>query len=196
MEKFLFENVDGVVDKLLEEWDKLEEKKNEDYTISVVSHYNIMKNIINYLVKNTSFTLCDIELEEPNYRNYYDEYILTIDSNLEIWCQKAKLDNGKYVRVEDSVTFVHSDVNSKFVVINKDECLIEFDFGTEGETVCDCDECCGCCDCNKELAIESDDNMHGFTVNRSDENGYSSYSFYSDNDSIIRYMLKHIKEFL
>ena len=192
MEKFLFEDVSGVVDKLLEEWDKLEEKKKEDYTISVVSHYNIMKDIINYLVKNTSFMLCDIELEEPNYRNYYDEYILTIDSNLEIWCQKAKLDNDKYVRVEDSITFVHSDVNSKFVVINKNECLIEFDFGSEEETVCDCDECCGCC-CNNELAIETDDNMHGFTVNRSNENGYSSYSFFSTDMGLVEQMAKMFK---
>lgn len=193
LEKFLFENVDGVVDKLLEEWDKLEEKKNEDYTISVVSHYNIMKDIINYLVKNTSFMLCDIELEEPNYRNYYDEYILTIDSNLEIWCQKAKLDNGKYVRVEDSVTFVHSDVNSKFVVINKDECLIEFDFGTEEETECSCNECCDCCECGNAIAIESDDNIHGFTVNRSDENSCYSYSFYSTNMGLVEQMAKMFK---
>ena len=193
MEKFLFENISGVVDKLLEEWDKLDEKKKEDYTISVVSHYNIMKDIINYLVKNTSFMLCDIELEEPNYRNYYDEYILTIDSNLEIWCQKAKLDNGKYVRVEDSVTFVHSDVNSKFVIKNEGKNMIEFDFATEEETECNCDECCGCCDCNNKLAIESDDDMHGFTVNRSDENSHYSYSFYSTDIGLVEQMAKMFK---
>lgn len=190
MEKFLFENVEGVADKFLESWDKLEENKDDDFfTISVVSHYNIMKDIINYLAKNTGFVLCNIELEEPTYRDYEDEYILTVDSNGEIWCQKAKVD-GRYVHVEDNITFVHSDVNSKFVVINKDECLIEFDFATEEETECNC---CGCCDCNNELAIESDDNMHGFTVNRSDENGYSSYSFYSTNMGLVEQMAKMFK---
>lgn len=193
MEKFLFENIEGVADKLLEEWDKLEENKDDDFfTISVVSHYNIMKDIINYLVKNTSFVLCNLELEEPTYRDYEDEYILTVDSNGEIWCQKANVD-GRYIRVEDSITFVHSDVNSKFVVTNKDECLIEFDFGIEEETVCDCDKCCGCCDCNNEIAIESDNDMHRFTVNRSNENSYYSYSFYSTNEKLVEEMARLFK---
>lgn len=193
MEKFLFENVEGVADKFLESWDKLEENKDDDFfTISVVSHYNIMKDIINYLAKNTGFVLCNIELEEPTYRDYEDEYILTVDSNGEIWCQKAKVD-GRYVHVEDNITFVHSDVNSKFVVINKDECLIEFDFATEEETECNCDECCGCCECDNELAINSDDDMHGFTVNRSGENGYSSYSFYSTDMGLVEQMAKMFK---
>lgn len=193
MEKFLFEDIEGVADKLLESWDKLEENKDDDFfTISVVSHYNIIKDIINYLAKNTGLVLCNLELEEPTYRDYEDEYILTVDSNGEIWCQKAKVD-GRYVHVEDNITFVHSDVNSKFVIINKDECLIEFDFGSEEETVCDRNECCGCCECGNAIAIESDDNMHGFIVNRSDENSYYSYSFYSTDIGLIKQMAKMFK---
>ena len=192
MEKFLFEGVDGFVDKFLEEWDKLEENKDDDFfTISVISHYNTIKDIINYLAKNTCFVLCNLELEEPTYRDYEDEYILTVDSDGEIWCQKAKVD-GRYVHVEDDITFVHSDVNSKFVVLNKDECMVEFDFGTEEEFECDCNECCGCC-CNNELAIESDDNMHGFTVNRSDENSHYSYSFYSTDMGLVEQMARLFK---
>lgn len=186
MEKFLFEDVSGVVDKLLEAWDKFEESIDDDFfTISVVSHYNIMKDIINYLAKNTGFVLCNIELEEPTYRDYEDEYILTVDSNGEIWCQKAKVD-GRYIHVEDDITFVHSDVNSKFVVINKNACLIEFGFSSEEEFECNCN----CSECCNGTVLMSDDDMHGFTVNRSDENGYSSYSFFSTDMGLVEQMAK------
>lgn len=189
MEKILFEDIEGVADKLLESWDKLEENKDDDFfTISVVSHYNIMKDIINYLAKNTGFVLCNIELEEPTYRDYEDEYILTVDSNGEIWCQKAKVD-GRYVHVEDNITFVNSDVNSKFVVINKDKCLIEFDFGSEEEFECNCN----CSECCNGTVLMSDDDMHGFTVNRSNENGYSSYSFFSTDIGLVEQMAKMFK---
>lgn len=165
MEKFLFENVEGVVDKLLEAWDKLEENDDTDfYTLSVVSHYNIMKDIINYLVKNTSFVLCNLELEEPTYRDYEDEYILTVDSDGEIWCQKAKVD-GRYIHIEDNITFVHSDVNSKFVVINKDECMVEFSFASEEETICPsgCD-CTACEDCPSKPEVTTTVDDNGYTV--------------------------------
>ena len=59
---------------------------------------------------------------------------------------------------------------------------------TVGEEECDCDECCGCCECDNELAIKSDDDMHGFSINHSDENGTSSYSFYSTNMDLVEKM--------
>lgn len=166
MENFLFEDVEGFVDKFLEEWDKFEDDDDDFYTISVVSHYNIMKDIINYLVQNTGFILCNLELEEPTYRDYDDEYILTVDSDGEIWCQKAKVD-GRYIHVEDNLTFVHSDVNSKFVLTNKNENMVEFGFGSEEETVCtsDCD-CMACEDCphKPEMDVTVGDNGYEIKI--------------------------------
>ena len=194
MEKFLFEDVEGFVDKFLEEYENYENDKDFD-GISIVAHYEHIRDILNYLVKNTCFEVYDVELKTYESDFYRDEYTLVVDEDKKIWCQKVKFDKV-YLHLEEKVIFVHSDVNSQFAIKNKGENMIEFDFGTEEETEFDCNECCGCCECGEELAIESDDNMHGFTVNRSDENGYSSYSFFSDNDSIIRYMIEHIKEFL
>lgn len=184
MEKFLFEDIEEFVDKFLEEYEK-RESEDDFYGVSIVAHYKPMIDILNYLVDTTCFELYDIELENPESCHYCDEYILTVDENGKFWCQKAKYD-AKYIRLEKDVTFVHSDVNSKFIIKNKDEYMIEFDF--EEDDKCDC--CCNCDECDNGFTITSDDNMHGFTVNRSNESGYSSYSFYSTNMGLVEQMAK------
>lgn len=193
MEKFLFEDIDGFVDKFLEEYENYENDKDFD-GISIVAHYEHIRDILNYLVKNTCFEVYDVELKTYESDFYRDEYTLVVDEDKKIWCQKVKFDKG-YLHLEEKVIFVHSDVNSQFAIKNKSENMIEFDFGTEEETEfeCNCTECCGCCECNNELAIESDDNMHGFTVNRSDENSCYSYSFYSTNMGLVEQMAKMFK---
>ena len=183
MEKFLFEDIEGFVDKFLEEYENYENDKDFD-GISIVAHYEHIRDILNYLVKNTCFEVYDVELKTYESDFYRDEYTLVVDEDKKFWCQKVKFDKG-YLHLEEKVIFVHSDVNSQFVIKNEGENMIEFDFATEEETECDCNECCGCCEYNNELAIESDDNMHGFTVNRSDENSYYSYSFYSTNEKLV-----------
>lgn len=191
MEKFLFENVEGFADKFLEQYENYENDKDFD-GISIVAHYEHIRDILNYLVKNTCFEVYDVELKTYESDFYRDEYTLVVDEDKKIWCQRVKFDTG-YLHLEEKVIFVHSDVNSQFVIKNKSENMIEFDFATEEEIECNCDECCGCCECDNELAIESDDNMHGFTVNRSNENGYSSYSFFSTDMGLVEQMAKMFK---
>lgn len=193
MERFLFEDVEGFADKFLEEYENYENDKDFD-GISIVAHYEHIRDILNYLVKNTCFEVYDVELKTYESDFYRDEYTLVVDEDKKIWCQKVKFDKG-YLHLEEKVIFVHSDVNSQFVIKNEDENMIEFDFATEEETECNCDECCDCggCEGNNELVIESDDDMHGFTVNRSDENGYSSYSFYSTDMGLVEQMVKMFK---
>lgn len=193
MERFLFEDVEEFVDKFLEEYENYENDKDFD-GISIVAHYEHIRDILNYLVKNTCFEVYDVELKTYESDFYRDEYTLVVDEDKKIWCQKVKFDKG-YLHLEEKVIFVHSDVNSQFAIKNKGENMIEFDFGTEEETEFEynCTECCGCCECNNELAIESDDDVHGFTVNRSDENSCYSYSFYSTSEKLVEEMARLFK---
>ena len=132
MEKFLFEDVEGFVDKFLEEYENYENDKDFD-GISIVAHYEHIRDILNYLVKNTCFEVYDVELKTYESDFYRDEYTLVVDEDKKIWCQKVKFDKG-YLHLEEKVIFVHSDVNSQFVIKNEGENMIEFDFGTEEET--------------------------------------------------------------
>ena len=56
------------------------------------------------------------------------------------------------------------------------------------------DTCEGCksedTEKDTELSIESDGDMHGFSVNRSDDNSYSSYNFYSTDMDLVEYMAR------
>ena len=164
MEKFLFEDIEEFVDKFLEEYENRENE--EDFLgVSIVAHYKPMIDILNYLLATTGLELHDIDLQEPESEYYYDEYILTVDKNAKIWCQKAKY-NDTYIYLEKDVTFIHSDVNSKFIVKNKNEHMIEFDFGVEEECECyDFGTMCCCEECSK-------------TANKSTSTSYT----YDDND--------------
>ena len=63
-----------------------------------------------------------------------------------------------------------------------------------GEDACSCDECE--CACKKDIHVEADVDMHGFSVNHSGENGWSSYSFYSTDMDLVNKEFKEIKELL
>ena len=143
-----------------------------------------------------------LELEDYEMSHYDKEYVVYLSAD-GVTCEKNHNKDGYYNGGGD-ISFVHEDCSSKMLSHIDSKVIYEFAIGECDECYdedcdydCDCDECCGCDDANdKELDIESDDDMHGFSINHSDENGYSSYSFYSDNESIVKYMLEHIKEIL
>lgn len=106
----------------------------------------------------------------------------------------------------DGMIFIESAKNNDVIKSNEDCCLTYFYDGLgqkdlnaleeNAESILvfgfDDDTCEGCKseDENTELSIDSDGDMHGFSVNRSDENGYSSYSFYSDNMELVECMAR------
>ncbi|POO87885.1 hypothetical protein [Clostridium sp. 3-3] len=161
-----------------------EYEKCEDFDcVNIVAHYDVIIDILNQLVKTTDFELSNIRINDAEIDGYADEYIMSISDDGEIWCQEAKYDTG-YVSVDD-VTFVHSGCNSKFVVRNRDSEMIEFSID-DGE------------DFNGlQIGTTIDENggMPGFTSTWSDDRGYSSYSFYSDDKDLVREMLDNIKSF-
>ena len=66
--------------------------------------------------------------------------------------------------------------------------------GIDEDDECGCDECE--CACKKDIHVEADGDMHGFSVNHSGENGWSSYSFYSTDMDLVNKEFKEIKELL
>lgn len=169
--------------------DNFDMVKDEFGDIAIIAKYEEAKEIIAELVY-IGHSLVSVRMSRPEWDGYCDEYVISLNHD-GIWCEPMKR-NGKYISDESTMIYILDNCSSAVIPQCRGNILIEVGIADEEE--CNCDECCGCCECGN--AIESDDNMHGFTVNRSDENGYSSYSFFSDNDSIIRYMIEHIKEFL
>lgn len=159
MKTLTFETVEEFCDKFLEVYSAYESiRSHNDFTgVAVVGHYDVIVNIMNWLVEETTFRLYDINLETPESNNYNDEWLLSVDNDGAIWCQKAKYDN-KYLHTYEDVVFVHSDVNSKFVVENKENCkMVEFsisdyykEFSDEFDDDFSDGICIDCCDCVDE----------------------------------------------
>ncbi len=104
-----------------------QEQENDDFEgVNVVAHYETMVNILNWIIKTTSFEIFDVKICSADIDGYAGEYILTISHNEKIWCQEAKYDD-EYIYVDDVFTFVHSDCNSKFIVKNAGSRFCEFD---------------------------------------------------------------------
>ena len=134
-----------------------------------------------------------IELEDYEMSHYDKEYVVYLSED-GVTCEKNHNKDGYYNGGGD-ISFVHEDCSSKLLSHIDSKVVYEFAVGECDECYdedcedCDCDECCGCDDANdKELDIESDDDMHGFSINHSDENGTSSYSFYSTDMDLVEKM--------
>ena len=162
--------------------------KDEFGDIAIIAKYEEAKEIIAELVC-IGHSLVSIRMSRPEWDDYCDEYIISLNHD-GIWCEPMKVD-GKYISDESTMIYILDNCSSNVIPQCKGNILIEVGIADEEE--CNCDGCCGCCECNNELAIESDDNMHGFTVNRSSENGYSSYSFYSTDIGLVEQMAKMSK---
>lgn len=168
--------------------DKFDMVKDDFGDIAIIAKYEEAKEIIAELVC-IGYSLESIEIDRPEWRSYYDEYLISLNFD-GIWCQPMKVD-GKYITDDSTITYILDNCSS--TVIPQCKGKIVFEIGIVEDEKCECDECCGCCDCDEEdteFPIESDGDMHGFSVNRSDENGYSSYSFYSTDMDLVEYMAR------
>lgn len=106
--------------------------------VSIVAHYPVMIDLVNDLIKHTSFTLENIELYDSEVDGYCDEYILTLDCDRKIWVQKAlipknKYNDGGYVLCDEDLILVHEDVNSKFLIRNSEANIVVFSVENDGE---------------------------------------------------------------
>lgn len=167
------------------------ERTSEDFIgVSVVAHYEVMIDFLNELVKNTDFSLININLEDPEMDGYDREWVLTIDPDGYIWCEKVyRSDHGGYLYCDEDVVFVHEDVDIGFIKKNTNENIVVFSIGDEGEENDDEDDDCelnseGCSD-SVYISRDKDGTPIGFTKSKVlSHDGYTeqfSFSHYSDS---------------
>lgn len=191
LKTYNFKDYKELADMITKCYSKYKNISEDFYSISVVAHYEVLIQVLNQFVKNTMFTLKNVHLENSDCSNYYDEWILTLNPNGEIWIQEAKYKTG-YIFTEDDVVFVHNDVNSAFAVKNKDQNLVAFEVGDiQAENNSEI-----CKDRQKSsVHYTTDDNgeMHGFTFGKYNGDNYTSYSLYTSNvlnDEFLQKMMK------
>ena len=169
-------------DDIIDEYSTLRRYNN----LSVYAPSYIAREILGRLLDEIEDLWVDADSENELLYKDNNEVLVTIACDGMVFVAEAKI-NGIIKSNEDcSLTYFYDGLGQKDLDALEENAESILVFGFED------DDCEGCKsdDENTELSIESDGDMHGFSVNRSDENGYSSYSFFSDNMELVEYMAR------
>lgn len=177
------------IDEVLNKYEYFERSSDDFCGISIIAHYDVMIELLNSFVKNTDFRLVNIEIGEPSLEGYCKEWVLNIDPDGGIWCEKVYREGyGGYLYCEEDVVFVHEDVDGNFIKKNADENIVLFSVCDEGD---DCNDL-NCEGCSESTYVTKDDDGTpvGFTKSKSTfQDGYTeqyNFSYYSDNFDFLR----------
>ena len=155
--------------------------------LSIYAPSYIAREILGRLLDEIEDLWVDADSENELLYKDDNEVLVTIAYDGMVFVEEAKV-NGVIKSNEDcSLTYFYDGLGQKDLDTLEENAESILVFGFED------DDCEGCTNEDTELAIESDGDMHGFSVNRSDENGYSSYSFYSTDLSLVNEMAKLFK---
>ena len=157
--------------------------------IAIIAKYEEAKHIIKNLLC-IGYDVHSIEIHDYLWDNYDAEFVISLYDN-KVWCEPFLRENG-YINEESPVIYILDNCSSKVIPHCKGKIVYEVSVGI-GEDNCNNHSECAC---KKDVYIETDGDMHGFSVNHSDENGCSSYSFYSTDISLVNKEFKEVTELL
>lgn len=181
-QEVLIECICPLCDDIIDEYSTLRRYDN----LSIYAPTYIIREIIGRLLDETDdlwvHTDSDISLIYADG----NDLIVTIACDGMIFIESAKYDGVIKSNEDCCLTYFYDGLGQKDLDALEENAESILVFGFE-EGAC---EGCKSEDENTELSIESDGDTHGFSVNRSDENGWSSYSFYSTDMDLVKSMAK------
>lgn len=153
-----------------------------------------------------------INIEDVDWDGYNKEYLVTLDSKMNVWCEKAyDYEHNRYLVTEAGCAYVADNCNASLLkCINccEDELYeVSYDLDDD-ESDCECDGKCECCNCNQDkknhddaheeitrVATDDSGKLRGFEKSwETHEDGlhyHSTYSFFSSNEDMLKNMMKN-----
>lgn len=203
MKELFYSDIEDLCLDVSEVHDKLCEN-NDFVDVTIVAKYEVVKQIISELVYY-DYDLCNIKLENPDIDYYDDEFYISINSDNEIWCEKAKDKDGNYLIDECNIALIHEDCNSKLVsklrsdyepmiFVLSDDCDEDMNHCSNCENKEKCDsENDGCLTVGIPVIMkhDEDDNTKWFSFHK-DEDGKSIDISLHVTDNIKQDELKYI----
>ena len=200
MNKFIIEDLSEVAESMY--FDIVE--KNF-YDTMFVGYYEDAIVLLKQLLIFDETIPYHIDIKDVNWDGYEKEYYVTLDSEMNIWCQQAyDYERNRYFRNETCCLYVADDCNSallKHVYCSKDE-MYEVSYNLDNE--CECDGKCDHCKCSEKddnheivtrVAVDEDGTIRGFEKSWSThEDGmyyHSTYSHYSNNPDMLKHMMEN-----
>ena len=164
-------------------------------SIDIIAFYDDAREIIRELILTGACTIGSMELHDPEWSGYDKEFYITVskcfDDEWTIWCEPAMRENEtEYIYGEADICYLLDNCSSRIIPRIKSSVLYETSIVDEDEGICMCPEC------QKEHMMQSgiEDDMDGITYTSTDENGYYSISFYSNNQDRMKDMFEAIKK--
>lgn len=155
MDRAVFEDILEFAESLFEIYDEL---PNGD--IGVVCHYDYASQLVKDLAL-FDLSLGNIELHDYDLKHYDKEFLISI-CNGQIDVEPYYRNESSYFEIENTITFIHGDANSKICKYIVSPLVVEFGFKyDEDDELLSCEDehckcgCCGDCPDHDDLVYES-----------------------------------------
>ena len=159
-------------------------------------YYDISIVLKNLLMFDETFPYF-INIVDPKYDDYEKEYSIILDSDMNIWCEKAYMDN-EYLYVVSEKVYVADDCNQELLesIETCEDRVYEVTYGLEPEK--ESEKVCLGKDSHGVLtrvATDKDGKLRGFEKSwdtfEDGLNYHSTYSFFSSNEDMLKDMLNN-----
>ena len=173
-----------IVDDIIDEYSTLRRYEN----LSIYAPSYIAREILGRLLDEIEDLWVDADSENELLYSDDNDVVITIANDGMVFVEEARYDGVIKSNEDCSLTYFYDGLGQKDLDTLEENAESILVFGFEEY------DCEGCksedIEKDSELSIESDGDMHGFSVNRSDDNSYSSYSFYSTDMDLVEYMAR------
>jgi hypothetical protein len=147
--------------------------------VSFVGFYDDAKIVLGALLHEKEMDIKSIDFSDP-VNGYSDEYLISIDSEYNIWCEPLKIEE-EYLYMYCEKAYLAGDFNP--VILKRMDCpnteIIICEYEDEKENGED----------------ESAELPHNFTKTWNDEFGSHYISFYSTNSEMVKDLLESFRDF-
>lgn len=205
MKRFIIEDLSEVAEAM---YDEIVNKGKED--VMFVGYYEDAMEVIKELLMYEDVIPFSIELHPYFIKGYEKEYYVSLDEDLELWCEPAWYEEKEFYLMSDKdITFITSDSNSAILKTIFTNEAVEVSFDNDEDDYCE--ECCGECichgGCNEEhelpgdksvttrVAVDEDGRIHGFEktwiTNEDGMHYYSRHECYSDNEELLHKLMEN-----
>lgn len=173
--------MDRIVIENLEELGELmmDDINNGATCVSFVGLYDDATEVIKTLLCYDITNAYHIEIEPEDWDGYNKEWLVTLDSDYNVWCEKLCRESG-YITFEGNVAYIADDCNS--ICLKKADCEVMYEVGYDDEEEYGAE-------CSTVVKTE-DGKILGFTKSWAcEENGiqyYHTMSHYSSDEAFVK----------
>lgn len=205
MDRILIENMSDVAEimrgKILDDYEDVE----------FIGKYEDCSWLIKELLSLFDASAYQIFIQPPDWDGYDKEYLVTLDEDMNVWCEKAYQEEyERYLHMYADCAFVADDCNS--ALLKNVECdeIYEVSYDLDDEFVdegCDGDcEHCGLREAESDnnnddhyevtrVAVDDEGIIRGFekswTTHEGDMTYRSTYTHYSNDEGLIKRLMEN-----